>query len=88
MSSPRFSGRKSMEQFLGGTAGATRSAAAPRVTPAEKVAAIEASVGRDYQEIRDTAGTLRVRIGRQTDGKYGVRIWNSAGVLQIDQTYA
>lgn len=88
MSSPRFAGKKSLEQFLGGAAGSTRSIAAPRVTPAEKLAAIEAVAGRDYQEIRDSSGVLRVRIGKQTDGKYGVRIWNSAGVLQIDNTYA
>lgn len=31
---------------------------------------------------------VRVRIGRQDDGKYGIRIWSSSGVLSHDQTYA
>ena len=52
-----------------------------------KITKIEERLGRDFQEFRDSAGTLRVRIGRQTDGKYGIRVWNSSGVLSHDQTY-
>lgn len=36
-----------------------------------------------------TDGTrVRVRIGLQDDGKYGVRVWTSAGALTYDQTTA
>lgn len=31
---------------------------------------------------------VRTRIGRQDDGKYGIRVWSSSGVLSFDQTYA
>jgi hypothetical protein len=30
----------------------------------------------------------RVRIGKQANGEYGIKIWDSAGVLQFDETYA
>lgn len=29
---------------------------------------------------------IRVRIGRQSDGSYGLRVWNSAGALVHDLT--
>jgi hypothetical protein len=35
----------------------------------------------------DSSG-VRVRIGQQLDGKYGVRVWNSSGVLVYDSTTA
>jgi hypothetical protein len=35
---------------------------------------------------KDAAGTLRVRLGEQTDGKYGLRVWDAAGALVIDST--
>lgn len=53
----------------------------------QRVAALEASTQRAYWETFDASGVRRVRVGKQTDGKYGVRIWDSGGVLKIDQTY-
>lgn len=29
---------------------------------------------------------VRTRIGLQDDGKYGLRVWNAAGTLVVDQT--
>ena len=52
------------------------------------VSALAQASVRDYEEFRDSSGVLRQRNGKQTDGKFGIRIWNSAGVLQIDNTYA
>ncbi len=36
--------------------------------------------------ILDAAGTRRAVFGRQDDGKYGLRVWTSAGVLSVDDT--
>lgn len=56
-------------------------------TEQPQVAQLSQASVRPYDEYRDGSGVLRVRQGLQTDGKYGIRIWNSAGVLQIDNTY-
>jgi hypothetical protein len=53
----------------------------------QRIAALEASTQRPYWEVFDPNGIRRVRIGEQTDGTYGLRIWNNAGVLQVNQTY-
>lgn len=37
---------------------------------------------------RDDAGRLRIRLGRQEDGTWGLRIWDNAGTLQVNQTWA
>jgi hypothetical protein len=34
-----------------------------------------------FREVRDSEGRLRTRYGLQTDGSYGLRVWNTAGVL-------
>lgn len=36
--------------------------------------------------ILDAAGTTRVVLGLQADGKYGLRVWTSAGALAVDDT--
>ncbi len=38
------------------------------------------------QDLRDVNGTLRVRLGQQDDGSWGLRVWTSAGSLAIDHT--
>jgi len=53
-----------------------------------RVEQLERQVKRQTVDQRDTAGRLRVRIGRQDDGKYGTRIWSSAGALVFDDTAA
>lgn len=79
--------RTLIQKTLGlGERGARRSIAAP--TEGRQVQKLQADAARDYREFYDAAGTRRTRIGRQTDGKYGIRIWDSGGVLQIDQTWA
>lgn len=37
---------------------------------------------------RDDEGRLRIRLGRQEDGTWGLRIWNAAGVLTTNDTSA
>ncbi len=53
----------------------------------QRVAALEAATQRTYWETFDTNGTRRVRIGEQTDGKFGVRVWDNAGTLKVDNTW-
>jgi hypothetical protein len=52
-----------------------------------KVAALERASVRVRTDYRDSAGVLRVRVGEiDGTGRYGVRVWNSAGVLVHDLT--
>lgn len=37
-------------------------------------------------EKRDPAGTVRVRVGRHPDGKWGVRVMDAGGSVTSDQT--
>lgn len=53
-----------------------------------KVASLELTARRRRLDARDDAGTLRVRLGLQADGTYGLRIWSSGGALVVDQTAA
>jgi hypothetical protein len=50
-----------------------------------RVEALEAQAQAPYKEFRNPAGVLRVRVGRQTDGTWGLRAWNAAGALVINQ---
>lgn len=52
----------------------------------ERVLRLERLVQAQRRDYRDTAGTLRVRVGLQDDGKVGVRTWTSAGALAFDDT--
>lgn len=52
-----------------------------------KVAQLEADRQRPYVELRG-AGDRRARIGLQTDGDWGVRVWDGAGALFVDDTTA
>ena len=51
-----------------------------------RVAQLEAQTMASNREWRDPDGRLRVRVGVQADGRWGVRAWNAAGVLIVDQT--
>lgn len=52
-----------------------------------KVADLERALVRVRSDYRDSNGVLRVRIGEiDGTGRYGVRVWNSAGVLAQDLT--
>lgn len=51
-----------------------------------KVADLEAGRQRPYLELRD--GNRRLRVGVQDDGSWGLRVWDSGGVLVIDDTTA
>lgn len=53
-----------------------------------RVQQLEAQAQAPYQEYRDTAGRLRVRVGVQADGAWGLRVWNTSGALIVDQTAA
>lgn len=50
----------------------------------QRVAHLERGQVRDRYDVRDSSGRLRVRVGLQADGTYGVRIWSSAGALIHD----
>jgi len=52
-----------------------------------RVQGIETLLSGQRQEWHDGTRT-RVAIGKQTDGKYGLRVWDSAGVLTFDHTTA
>lgn len=51
-----------------------------------RVARLERLVQAQRRDFRDTGGLLRVRVGLQDDGRYGLRVWTSAGALVIDST--
>lgn len=57
--------------------GATNSIAAPE--QAQQVASLQAAATGQYATYADAAGTTRVRIGLQADGKYGMRIYDASG---------
>lgn len=42
---------------------------------------------RPYLVLRDT-GDRQVRLGLQDDGTWGLRMWDTAGVLILDETAA
>lgn len=52
-----------------------------------KVADLEADRQRPYLELRGAAAQ-RLRVGAQDDGSWGLRVWDSGGVLVIDDTTA
>lgn len=67
------------------TTGALDSAAS--LDPGKETAAQRATLTGTFRSFHD--GTReRVRIGEQSDGKFGVRIWDSAGTLQVNDTWA
>lgn len=51
-----------------------------------RIERLEALLQRSALETRSADGVLRVRLGRQDDGAYGLRVWSAAGVLVIDET--
>lgn len=53
-----------------------------------RVAALELAVRTDRIDVRDQVGRLRVRVGLidEGTGRYGVRVWSSAGSLIVDDT--
>ena len=65
--------------------GTTNSAAARPVV--KRAEAQDAAAGSTYKTFHD--GTrVRVRTGQQSDGSWGVRVWDSAGTLQLDETWS
>ncbi len=38
--------------------------------------------------VKDTSEVTRIIIGLMSDGETGIRIYNSSGALQFDQTYS
>lgn len=52
----------------------------------QRVAQLERAQQASRLSFTDGAGTLRVRVGRQDDGAWGLRVWTSAGALAIDET--
>lgn len=52
----------------------------------EKVQRLELDRQRPYLELRHGDGERRVRIGLQDDGRWGVRVWDGAGALVVDDT--
>jgi len=38
--------------------------------------------------VKDIDGVTRMIIGKMSDGETGLRIYNSSGALQFDQTYS
>lgn len=68
-----------MSRFKGETTDAAR------IRDLEK--RVEALERRQPPSLSFSDGTrVRVRIGRQDDGKFGLRVWTSAGALTIDYT--
>lgn len=52
---------------------------------ASRIQSTDAQATGAYRSWHD--GTReRVRVGKQSDGKYGIRIWTSGGVLTYDNT--
>lgn len=63
----------------------TTSGTAPAGT--SQTAAVDVSALRGRQDFLHANGVLAARLGEQADGKVGLRLWNSLGVLQQDWTY-
>jgi len=38
--------------------------------------------------VKDSSARTRIIIGLMSDNETGIRIWDSSGVLQFDQTYS
>jgi hypothetical protein len=38
--------------------------------------------------VKDSSERTRIIIGLMSDGETGIRIWDSSGVLQFDETYS
>ena len=38
--------------------------------------------------VKDSSARTRIIIGLMSDSETGIRIWDSSGVLQFDQTYS
>ena len=38
--------------------------------------------------VKDSSARTRIIIGLMSDGETGIRIWDSSGVLQFDETYS
>ncbi|MBA3689523.1 MAG: hypothetical protein H0W81_11975 [Chloroflexi bacterium] len=51
-----------------------------------RVARLEGRLQARRQDYRDGNGVLRVRVGQQDGGAWGVRVWSNAGALVIDDT--
>lgn len=60
-------------------------------TPESRIADLEKRLAdlerRQPKSFAISDGTrVRVRLGLQSDGKYGLRVWNAAGTLVVDNT--
>lgn len=53
-----------------------------------RVAALEAQTVAPYRELRSPDGKLRVRVGAQPDGKWGLRVLDAQGGVVFDHTTA
>lgn len=53
----------------------------------DRVQRLELDRERPFLELRGP-GAERVRLGRQDDGRWGLRVWSAAGALIIDTTAA
>lgn len=57
----------------------------------QQTAALSIADSYTYEGTRtDIAGGRgpRTTVGKMSDGKYGIRIWDSTGVLRVDNTWA
>lgn len=64
-----------------------RDALAALVQLEERVADLERQTRRLRYDVRDASGVLRVRLGDiDGTGRYGLRVWSSAGALVVDST--
>lgn len=74
------------------TSAITVSTVAPRSAGDQaQAAAVTIAESYTYEGQRtDIAGGRgpRVTVGRMSDGKYGIRVWSSTGVLSFDQTFS
>lgn len=51
-----------------------------------RVARLEAARQLPTLDLRDGNGRVRVRLGRQVDGEWGIRVWDVTGALVLDET--
>lgn len=52
----------------------------------DRIASIERSTAANDRILISDGTRTRVAIGRQDDGKYGLRVWSSTGALVYDYT--
>lgn len=52
----------------------------------DRVSSIERAVAANDRVLISDGTRTRVTIGRQDDGKYGLRVWSSTGTLVYDYT--